>query len=62
MVGGSDQHNTAYRLGLFVFRTRLIHMKVVGKLGKLVRMWVGSQKDRHDILSKFIKEVYCERK
>ena len=62
MVGGSDRRNTAYRLDLSVLRTWLIHMKVVGKLGKLGKL-EGSLKDR-DMTSCQIssKNAYCERK
>jgi len=63
VIGGSDQYNAAYRLDLSVLRTRLMHMKAVGKLGELVSMWVGSQKDR-DTASchNSSKNAYCKRK
>ena len=63
MVGGSDKHSTAYRLDLSVLRTRLMHMKVVGKVGELVRMWVGSQKHRDTVsCHSSSNNAYCKRK
>ena len=56
VLGGSDQHNTAYRLGLW-----LMHIMAVGQVGTYVGM--QPERQRHDSLSTFVKErIWCKEK